>query len=183
MPGYGWVDFDPTSFAIPPPGGGLLANMRVVIPIITIEELPAFAEFPWQVLLRGALMLAVVLLVGIYLYRYGMIAHLRIRSRGSDPESLHALLTLLLMKLSFNGYALKSPSQTPLEYARTYPELQRFASLYTELRYRERFAEGERAQLRREMLEDYASIVHTARRRGFVGTLQRGFSLRGLSYR
>ena len=181
MPGYGWVDFDPTSFAIPPPGGGLIAKMRVVIPLIRVEETPLVRRFPWLLLARSFLMLCGVLVIGMYLYRYGKELYLRRLAGGRGPESLRALFTLLLMKLRANGYDPRIPSQTPMEYARPYPELQRFASIYTVLRYRENYEPGEKAQLWRDVRVHYDHILHVSKRQGFLNALRRGFSLRGLN--
>jgi hypothetical protein len=104
-------------------------------------------------------------------------------SGGRNPEALRALYSLLLLKLFVNGYPLKKPSQTPLEYARPYPELHRFASIYTVLRYRERYAAGERERLWRDLRTSYDSLAHAVKGRGLGSALRRGFSLRGLGYR
>jgi len=181
MPGYGWVDFDPTSFAIPPLGGGP-NSMDVVIPIIEIEENPAPFTFPWLLFGRVVLFLAVLTVVSLYLFRSARLLHLKILSRGKNQKSLRALYTLLLMKLSSSGYARKLPSQTALEYSKSYPELKGFASIYTRLRYRDSYVPGEKEKLWENLLKHYRVAVDQCRKAGVFGALKRIFSLRGLYY-
>jgi transglutaminase-like putative cysteine protease len=183
MPGYGWVDFDPTSYAIPPVGVGNPNEMNVVIPIIRIEEGTPIFQFPWGLMLRGFLLLAVVLTICLYVYRYGKELYLRLLSGKENTQSLRALYVLLLMRLSTSGYALKAPWSTPLEYAQAYPELGRFASIYTTLRFREHFQEGEKKRLWKDVRESYREALSLSKRRGLFKALRRLFSLRGLYYR
>jgi transglutaminase-like putative cysteine protease len=182
MPGYGWVDFDPTSYAIPPVGFGDPNSMDVVIPLIRIEEeKPAF-EFPWLLVLQG---LAVVLLgsiVALYMFRFGKQLYLKHLSGGRSLKALKALYNLQLLKLSSNGYALKAPSRTPIEYAEKYPELSRFASLYTVLRYRESFKPGEKNLLWDELLKSYKEVITNCKKTGIFYAFRRFFNLRGLYY-
>lgn len=182
MPGYGWVDFDPTSFAIPPPPGTGLGSMNVVVPLIRIEEnVPSF-RIPWKQVLRVLLFMGTVLVIGLYLYRYGAQLSLRRRARGQSEASLRALHTHLLMKLSANGYSVKIPAVTALEYARSYPELLRFASLYTVLRYRRIYRQGERIRLWGELRRSYEMLVRRYKKPGLLNALKRFFSLSGLHY-
>lgn len=183
LPGYGWIDFDPTSFAIPPLGLGNPNRMNVVIPLIRIEEVKPVFHFPWLFVLQGFVIILLALLVGLYIYRYGMELHLSRLSKGKSPWSLRALYTLILMKLAANGYDLKAPSETPMEYSKRYPELSKFASIYTMLRYREHYKHGERASLFDEIRTAYREVSNICRRGGLQNTLRRAFSLKGLYYR
>lgn len=183
MPGYGWIDFDPTSFAIPPFGLGNPNAMNVVIPLIRIEELKPVFKFPWLFMLQGLLIIFTALFTGLYLYRYGREWRLGRLSEGRSPRALRALYTLMLMKLAANGYDVKSPSETPLEYSGRYPELLKFASTYNTLRYRERYGQGEKAKFLDEIRSAYRDVSDRCRRSGLPNMVRRVFSLRGLHYR
>ncbi len=183
MPGYGWLDFDPTSFGIPPVGGIGFGDMNVVIPLIQIEEEVPTLQFPWMLIMRTFLFLAVVVLVGLYIYRYSMELHLKRLAGKKDEYSLRALYTLLLMKLSSNGYTLKDPSTTALEYASAHPELERFADLYTTLRYRSIYEPDQKKKLLHEIRSSYRKALDRGKKPGILGALKRITSLRGLYYR
>jgi transglutaminase-like putative cysteine protease len=48
LPGFGWVDFESTAYAIPPPPGQNPNDMDVVIPLIqNLGDEPAPFHFPW----------------------------------------------------------------------------------------------------------------------------------------
>jgi hypothetical protein len=183
LPGYGWVDLESTSFAIPPPPGRNPGDLDVVIPLIQPrpQETPSF-RFPWLLALQALAGLAVLALVGLYLYSSLRQAWLALLSRGSGPRALRALHQLLLVRLSARGYELKKPSQTPVEYAKEHPELARFAALYTTLRFRERMPPEERARAWAELRACYAGLLASTRRPGLGRLLRRTFSLRGLYY-
>jgi len=181
LPNYGWVDFDPTSFAIPPLGGGP-NSMDVVIPIIEIEEGPATFTFPWLLFVRLFLFLVVIATIALYLFRWARILHLRLLSRGKSQRSLRALYTLLLIKLNTCGYEKKPHSQTALEYSKRYPELRSFAAVYTMIRFRGFYSPGEREKLWGDLFSQYQGLVRQCRKPGIIGTLGRMLSLRGLYY-
>ncbi len=183
LPGYGWIDIDGTSFALPPPPGQNPGDMDVVIPLIQPrpQETPSF-RFPWLPALQALAGLAVLALLGLYLYNGLRQAWLALVARGSGPRALRALYQLLLVRLSARGYELKKPSQTPVEYAKDHPELGRFAALYTTLRYRERMPPEERARAWAELRATYAALLASTRRPGLSWLLRRAFSLRGLYY-
>ncbi len=184
LPRYGWVDIETTSFAIPPAAGGDPNNWNVVIPLINGQkELSPVYQFPWGLALRFLVFAAALTLLVIYLYRYGREIYLLNLSRGRGKRALEALYKLLLLRLAVNDYDLKAPSQTPNEYAADHPELDRFAELYTELRYRESFPPGQQEQLWKEIKQEYRSLVRSCRKRGFLGGLRRAFGLKGLYYR
>jgi hypothetical protein len=177
------VDLESTAFAIPPPPGRNPANLDVVIPLIEPkpQETPSF-RFPWLLALQALAGLAVLALAGLYLYSGQRQAWLAAVSRGSGPRALRALYQLLLVRLSARGYELKKPSLTPAEYAKTHPELARFAALYTSLRYRERMPPDERARAWAELRACNAGLLSSTRRPGLGQLLRRAFSLRGLYY-
>ena len=183
MPGYGWVDFETTAYAIPPQAGGDPNNWDVVIPLLENQELAPLYHFPWYLVLRLLAVLTAGVTLLMYLYRYGRELFLLNLSRGKSRRSLDALYKLLLLRLVTNGFALKSPATTPIEYAEDHPELTRFASLYTELKYRELYGAGERELLWKELKREYRETVRQCRKTGFLNFLRRGFSLKGLYYR
>jgi transglutaminase-like putative cysteine protease len=183
LPGYGWVDIESTAFAIPPPPGKNPGDMDVVIPLIQPQpqDQPVF-RFPWLLAMQALAGLALAGLVGLYLYRLLRQAWLALMALGTGTRALRALYQLLLVRLSGRGYELKKPSQTPAEYARRYPELGRFAALYTRLRYREQMNAEERAQAWEELRASYAEILRLTRRSGLGPLARRLFSLRALYY-
>lgn len=183
MPGYGWVDVETTATAMPPMGGFNPNEMDVVIPIIEPEDvvLRNF-EFPWLLTLQTLLGLAVAAFVGTYLFRYGRLLFLKRLSRGDSAKSLKALYSLLLMRLASEGYPIKPVAETSFEYAESHPELTDFAELYTTLRYRERFGDGERRKQFDRLRGEYTSILSRSKRQGLQGVISRIFSLRDLRY-
>ncbi len=186
VPDYGWIDFEATSSAIPPAGFGDPNNRDVVIPLLEEDpSLTPIAVFPWRKVLRGAALLAAFLVAAAYLLRYGREAWLALRSRGSDDRAVRAVYRLLLMRLAAEGRPFKPAAKTSGEYARLFPEepaFAAFAALYTGLRYRERFAEGERQSLAADLRREYAAVTEGLRRPGVIGAAKRIFSLRGLWY-
>jgi hypothetical protein len=157
--------------------------MNVVIPLIRIEENPPVFRFPWLLMAQLGLILLIVLLIALYIYRYGKELWLRHLSKGKSIRALRALYTLLLMKLCVNGYTIKVPSQTPLEYSESYPELTRFSSIYTTLRYGNSDESDEIVSLWNELRTSYQWILRHFRPLGFFGILRRVFSLKGLYYK
>ncbi len=183
MPGYGWVDFETTAYAIPPQAGGDPNNWNVVIPLLSNQELAPLYHFPWYLVLRLLAVLTAAVVVLMYLYRYGRELYLLNLSRGRSRGSLDALYKLLLLRLVSDGFTLKSPATTAIEYAEDHPELTRFAALYTELKYRELYEAGERERLWSELKREYRETVRQCRKGGLLSSLRRGFSLKGLYYR
>jgi hypothetical protein len=177
---YGWVDFETTAFAKPPPPGGDANSMDVVIPLIEERDYEHQPPFPWLLLAR---IVGIVALIGgsaLYLYRYGSEIVLRVIARRRDRKGLRALYRLLLMRLAAEGYDVKVPSETPLEYSGRYALLAEFASLYTRLYYRTRSDDD--AELWSRMRAAWKEALDRARRKGAGGFLRRSFSLRGLYY-
>jgi hypothetical protein len=190
LPDYGWLDFEATSFAIPPVGMGD-GNMRdVVIPLL--DENRVFApvrSFPWKAVLRAAGFLAALALLGAYLLRYGREAVLYLGTKRGGRAGARSLYLLLLARLAAEGKPIKPASRTALEYSRLFPAaageegpFAPFAALYTELRWREFSGGEEREERFRRLREEYRRILKAEGRRGPLAALIRIFSLRGLAY-
>jgi len=185
IPEYGWVDTDPTSFAIPPRGSGNPNSMNVVIPIINIEENRVPFRFPW--ILAGQILLLLVAgaFITLYILRYGKEFSLELLAtkRKKDRRSLNAIYYLLLMKLAAGGYSLKEPHQTAIEYSQKILQLKRFSMIYTNLRYREFFLPGEKEKLWEELHRSYNEIIlNFYKKPGLKNAFKRTFNLRGLFY-
>jgi transglutaminase-like putative cysteine protease len=183
LPSYGWVDFESTTYALPPPPGRNPNSMNVVIPLIQgeVSNRRVF-QFPWLLALQFLAALAVLTLAGMYAFRFGRESYLGLLARRENLRGLKALYTLLLIKLSARGFEVKKPYLTPMEYAGQHPELTRFAAIYTMLRYRETMSETERLQSWQELRAGYREILEHSLRPGFWPALQRLFSLKGLHY-
>jgi transglutaminase-like putative cysteine protease len=186
LSGYGWVDFEATSFAIPPIGMGDANNRDVVIPIFEKEpEITPLRNFPWRPVLRALGILICAALVSAYALRYGREFLLLHRARRCDEKGVIAVYKLLLMRLAAEGAPIKLPSQTSREYAGLFPDepaFTPFAALYTQLRYRDFSDKTELVQVHEALRGEYRKILAGRRRNGPRGALRRIFSLRGLLY-
>jgi len=189
VPDYGWLDFEATAFAIPPTGLGD-GNMRdVVIPLI--DENQVFSPvraFPWRVVLRTLVTLAILALVSAYALRYGREAALRMGVRRGGRAGARSLYLLLLARLAADGRPIKPVSKTAPEYALLFSGAEEgesfagFAALYTELRWRD-FSDKAEMDGRFELLEnEYRKILAENRRKGLRAFFVRIFSLRALAY-
>lgn len=185
MPGYGWIDFETTSYAIPPEPRKDPNSMDVVIPVIEEEQLAqeqAVFNFPFRLFLKGAGGLVVIVLFGLYAFRYGREAYLRILARSPDNKGVRAAFTLLLMRLAAEGYALKGHHETPLEFSRQHPELEKAAEVSTMLRYRVNIDPLEKEEAWAALRSESARVIELKARRGILGFFRRLVSLRGLYY-
>ncbi len=180
MPGYGWVDFEPTSYAIPPDRAGDPNEREVVIPIIEPRQTPPSQSFPWNEIANVLLWIVIAGLTGLYLFRYGAEAYLSIRARRGDDRAVRARYRLLLMKLASFGYELKGTGETATEYAARYPETAGFADAYTRLRYMP--PENDRNDAMRHLMAEYDRCRRGARNGSTLRGLRRIISLRGLYY-
>ena len=183
LPEYGWVDFESTAFALPPPPGQNPNNMRVVIPLIQPqkEQAPIF-RFPWLLVLQLFALLIVGIVALLYIFRYSREGALLLMARRKGRRGAWALYRVLLMQLAAAGYHLKPPTRTPVEYSEQHPEVRDFATAYTRLRYREQSTEGEQQNMWDELNHGYRSAIHTSRKNGLKERMRRIFSLRGLYY-
>lgn len=180
LPPYGWVDFETTSFAIPPPPGFDPNNRDVVIPLIQDYRAPEDVfVFPWGLVLRILGGAAGLTLAGLYLFRYGKRFVLAIKGRKNTRNGAGALYRLALMKIAAGGLPVKKPSQTALEFAETLPAFSAFAGAYTQILYRTRFGEGEEDALWKELREQYKA-ARRLKGPGFYNLIRKPFSLRGL---
>jgi len=200
IPGYGWIDFEATSFAIPPMGMGDFNNWDVVIPIL--DENRTFSQvkkFPWQAAGRAAIALAVLAVICAYLLRYGREIILYAGSQKGGRSGARSLYLLLLARLAADGQPIKPASKTAHEYAELFLEkrdslketrrseeenlhLKAFANIYSEIRWRE-YKKGEEMNERFALLkQEYHNILKLTKMRGLHHALKRVFSLRGLSY-
>jgi TorA maturation chaperone TorD len=97
------------------------------------------------------------------------------------------LYLLLLARLAADGKPVKPASKTAHEYSELFlglenPHIRAFASLYSELRWREY---GDTAQMEERfnlLKQEYHNIIKTTRRKGIGYWLTRIVSLRGLAY-
>ena len=184
IPDYGWVDFETTAFAKSPPPGADANALDIVIPIIEVEEVPVPRDFvfPWRFAAGVLAALAVAGIAGAYGLRYGRESWLAARARRGGAAGLRALGRLLCMRMAGAGCALKPHAHTVQQYAARYPEIGRFAALYTMLRYRTAFAPGERGRAWEELRAQYRSALRDVRKGGLLAALRRGLSLRALYY-
>ncbi|MDR1179858.1 MAG: transglutaminase domain-containing protein [Spirochaetales bacterium] len=186
LPEYGWIDFESTSFAMPPIGFGDANNRDVIIPIFEKEqEITPLRSFPWRPVLRALGILAAAAVLALYVLRYGRELILLGRARRFGTKAARALFALLLMRLAAEGKPIRAPSQTSVEYAGLFPQdasFAAFASLYTEIRYRNIQDPAEQGKLLAVLWENYRNILRAQRRPGPHGFFKRIFSLRGLSY-
>ena len=195
IPGYGWLDFEATAFAIPPVGFGD-GNLRdVVIPLLdqTGTVSPA-RRFPWRAALRALGLLAAAALLAAYGIRYGREILLRLGALRGGRAGARSLYLLLLARLAADGKPIKPAAKTALEYARLFPPetggappgetppFAAFAALYSELRWREFTDPAETEERFQRLKREYRQSIDRTRRRGLWGRLIRLFSLRGLAY-
>jgi len=185
LPGFGWVDFETTSYAKPPKPSMDPNAMDVIIPMIEESPAPPLQKtfvFPWRLFLIGLGGVIFVLLCGLYGYRYGKEFLLARKTKRDTPEGLEALMTLLLIRLAVNGYPLKEPYRTPKEYAGEFERISAFAELYTMLRFRSVYGAGEKEGAWLELRTHYAKLVRGTKKKGFTHAIRRIVSLRGLYY-
>jgi len=195
IPDYGWLDFEATSFSLPPLGNGDFNTWDVVIPIIDEERVfSAVRKFPWQAVLRTSGIMAVFALICAYLLRYGREIFLYFGARQGGRSGARYLYLLLLARLAADGKPVKPASKTALEYSELFriqtktgsaaesPHFKTFASIYTELRWRE-FGDRAKMEERFNLLkQEYRNIIKTTQRKGVLNNLLRLLSLKGLAY-
>ena len=184
LPAFGWVDFETTTHAKTPPPGADANALDIVIPIIEVEEAPVPRDFvfPWRFALTVLGTLAAAGIAGAYGLRYGRESWLTLRARHTNAGGLRALGKLLYMRMASAGCTLKPHSHTVQEYARQYPQIGRFAALYTMLRYRTAFDPGEQSRTWQELRAQYDTALKAVRQVGLLPFLRRTFSLRALYY-
>jgi len=188
IPSYGWLDFEATSFAIPPVGMGDLNNWDVVIPILDENRtFSSLRKFPWQAVGRTALTLLIAAVILAYVLRYGreFILYLGAQ-KGNYRRRARCLYLHLLARLAADSHPIKPASKTAHEYAELFTgknELFKpFADIYSELRWRE-FNNNDEINERILLLkQEYQTIINSTRKRGLLHAVKRIFNLRGLAY-
>lgn len=187
MPGYGWVDFESTAYAIPPTPEFDPNAMDVVIPLIDEEALPPEAKsfrFPWKFFGIVVGILGGVVVVGLYGYRFGRLGFHAIGARsGNRKRAVDSQVALFYIALAEQGHPIRQFFETPLDFARRMPETEPFALRATELRYRERWSEEEGMSAMKQLADLRKETLHRVQRTGSLAILRRIFTLRGLLYR
>ncbi len=185
LPGFGWIDFETTAFAIPPEPEMNANNMDVLIPMIEEEAVPQKKPefvFPTRLALRVLAIAILGVLALLYLMRLGREWYYYFASRGRSRRALKSRFTYLLMQLARDGQPIKAPSQTSLEYAEERPALRPFAATYTTLLFKRNYAAGEEEALWQRLNEQHRSALVELRRPGLLSVLRRLLSLRSLYY-
>ncbi len=134
-------------------------------------------------------------LVCAYLLRYGRELALYLGARRGGRAGSRSLYLLLLARLAADGKPVKPASKTALEYAELFPfkttddtvteenpHLKNFASLYTEIRWRDFKESAQMDECFMKLKQEYKNILETTKRGGIHGPLLRLISLRGLGY-
>ncbi|WP_319560585.1 transglutaminase-like domain-containing protein [Marispirochaeta sp.] len=184
LPDYGWIDFETTRYAIPPPPGGDPNSRDVVIPLIENRTVKGTEfQIPWKLIGQSLASFLVLLVVTLYGYRYGREFLLRCLAAKPGRRGLLAAEKLLLVLLANEGVRLKKRAETPREYAEELPELGRFAHVYEELRFKVRIDPVTEKQLKAELLGEIHRAAAARRRRGLKGAFLRLVSLKGVAYR
>ena len=202
IPNYGWLDFEATSFSIPPLGMGDFNTWDVVIPVIDDNKVfTSVRKFPWQAVIRAIGFMAVFALLGAYALRYGRELILCMGVSRGGRDGARSMYLLLLARLAADGKPIKPASKTAHEYHDLFfsktdnrkktkqainekecPALKTFADIYSELRWRQ-FADASQMEERFRLLKkEYHNILNSARRGGPLHAIKRAFSLRGLAY-
>ena len=185
MPGYGWVDIETTSFAIPPPPEFDPNAMDVIIPMIDEEENakePQDFAFPW--VFAGKLLggLAILVIAGLYMFRFGRLAYHAIGARKNNRRGLDHILSLLYIRLAENGQPVRRLSETPIEYGSHSRFTAPFAGTYTMLRFKETMTDEQRKQAFDQLRKEYKDVLVASKKPGLWSWLKRTFTLRGFRY-
>jgi hypothetical protein len=170
-------------------GMGDFNNWDVVIPLI--DETRVFSQvrkFPWQATVRAIAALAIAAVVCAYALRYGREIVLYFGARRGGRAGVRSLYLLLLARLAADGKPIKPASKTALEYSQLFPAMEEnphiktFASIYSELRWRDFSDTSEREERFLQLSDEYRDILKTTRSKGIHRWLIRLISLRGLAY-
>jgi hypothetical protein len=187
IPDYGWLDFEATAFSIPPEGMGDFNTWDVVIPLFDDDRVfSQLRKFPWLAVLKTMGFMALVMLFGAYALLYGRTVILYFGIRRGGRAGARSLYLLLLARLASDGKPIKPASKTALEYSELFPgtnepPFETFASLYTELRWKQFKNPAESEERFRLLKLEYRNIL-SMRKRGPLHFLKRIFSLRGIAY-
>ncbi|MCL2264604.1 MAG: transglutaminase family protein [Treponema sp.] len=199
IPDYGWLDFESTSFAIPPAGMGDFNNWDVVIPVL--DDNRTFSQvkkFPWQAVARAFVILIIAAIFLAYALRFGREFVLYLNSQKSGRAGARSLYLLLLARLAADGQPVKPASKTAHEYSElfNFTETRQeaakeiikencfklFADIYSEIRWRQFANQSEMDEKFNLLKQEYFNILKTTKRKGLHRFIIRVISLRGLAY-
>ena len=194
IPDYGWLDFEATSFALPPEGMGDFNNWDVVIPMLDGNRtFSQVRKFPWRAVGRTALILVIAAIVCAYALRYGREIVLHNSAKYGGRQGARSLYLLLLARLAADGQPIKPASKTAHESYELFPDsakkqnehtqthFKNFADIYSELRWRQFNDSAEMEKRYQNLCQEYRAILST-QKRGIIPSIVRIFSLRGLAY-
>ncbi|HBS06740.1 MAG TPA: hypothetical protein DEA96_17355 [Leptospiraceae bacterium] len=185
MPGYGWVDIETTSFAIPPTPENDPNAMDVIIPEIeeeeNVQDKKGF-EIPWVFLGQITGILAVLAILVLYSFRFLRLAYHGYLARKNNRKGLDHILTLFYLRLAEHAQPLRRLSETPLEYASHNRFTAPFAGTYTMLRFKETLSDEERDAAFARLRTEYRDALRAAKKPGFWNLMKRVFTLRGFKY-
>jgi hypothetical protein len=200
LPDYGWLDFESTSFSMPPMEMGDFNNWDVVIPMLDKDRtFSNVKKFPWRAALRSLIILAVIALIGAYVLRYGreFILYLGTENGLNYRSRARNLYLLLLARLAADGQPIKPASKTAHEYSELFKNLaanpnqrfghesshlKTFADIYSEIRWREFTDQSELEDRFNTLKQEYHNILKTTKQKGLHRWFIRIISLRGLAY-
>ncbi|MDX9801191.1 MAG: transglutaminase family protein [Spirochaetia bacterium] len=182
VPGFGWADFESTEYAIPPVNGDP-NNAQVVIPIIREgKDKSRIFIFPWKMLISLTAFIIASIAALLYLYKAFVLSSLAIKSLKPVHLSFEARYKYILHRFFLSGYPIKLKTMTPLEYGEINREFREFASLFTELLYRDIYAAGEYDEAAIRFGDEYSRLMAFTSPKGALKFLKRFFSLRGVFY-
>ncbi|MCL2293874.1 MAG: transglutaminase family protein [Spirochaetes bacterium] len=181
IPGMGWVDIEPTSFAIPPPFD--LNDANIVIPIIRqMGDRSENFVFPWRFISSILLIIAVLVITFLYLYKFILMTVLSVKSLRPVTVSFESRYKYILHRFFLSGYPLKTKSMTPVEYGGINSEALLFTELFTELLYRNVYSSDEYDHVTKKFEEEYFRLKKLTKPKGFLKYVKNIFSLRGVFY-
>ena len=193
LPDYGWIDFETTGFAIPPAGMNM-NDAQVVVPIIRTVERNEKKNYVkgFIVVIKLLAVSAFLFIVILYLYKFLKLLYLSKGRYKSDRDYAVKRYKYILLKHFLSGYPVKKKHMTPVEYSiaasvkdlsgKRDEEFRKFSDLYTEILYRENFAEGEFVKLLDSYNISLRSLHNEFRKTGLREKAASLLSLRGIFY-
>ncbi len=182
VPGFGWVDFETTEFAIPPENGDP-NSAQVVIPIIRdVKDRSQAFIFPWKMLLSLTALIFASVAALLYLYKAFILFSLAFKSLKPVPLSFEERYKYILHRLFLSGYPLKLKTMTPEEYGEINREFRKFAILFTELLYRSVYTGNEYDEVVNRFGAEYSRLISLTSPKGVTEHFKYLLSLRGVFY-
>ncbi len=182
IPGFGWVDFESTEFAIPPLNGDM-NNAQIVIPIIKkLNDRSENFIFPWKIVVSLLIIIVLLIVIFLYLYKFIIIILLLFKSLKPAAVSFESRYKYILHRFFLLGYPLKTKTMTPVEYGEINSNILLFTKLFTELLYRDVYETNEYNAVIKEFEEEYLRLKKFTKPKGFLKHLKYIFSLRGVFY-